>query len=128
MTASSLQSVIATHAGRSVAASYARGLRIAGVRFVTRGVRRTKRVRVVVTLRDRDGLLVRGALVGARIVGSRRLPVTRQRLAYTHRTGSGTLVLRLRPRALGRRIRVIVVASTPSASATKRLSVRLPRR
>ena len=49
-----------------VSAKNALGVRIASIRFYTKGIKKTKRVRMIVTIKDRRGLLVRGAKVSVR--------------------------------------------------------------
>jgi hypothetical protein len=113
--------------GRSVAASAAVGVRIAKVRYITRNVRRTKRMRMVVTIRDRRGLLVRNATVRSwsRFAGRlRRNP----RVKRTNKLGQTAFLLLPRNRAFGKRLVMVTVAKTPKASARKATSVRLPRR
>jgi hypothetical protein len=111
----------------SVSASAADGVRVAKVRYFAKSVKRTKRLRVVVTVRDRENRLVHGASVTLRSRRSGRI-FGRAFLRSTNLNGKAKFVLRVRRAALGRRSTFMVIAKTPNAKATKRTSVRLPRR
>jgi hypothetical protein len=109
----------------SVAASRAVGVKITKIRFFTRRAARLHRVRLVVTVKDRLGRLIRGAKIS---VSARPGRLSRKpRSALTGRKGKTTVGLRLREAALGKRLAVVVVARTPRAKARKTSSVRLPR-
>jgi hypothetical protein len=110
-----------------VSAAAADGVRIAKVRYFTRSVKRTKRLRVVVTIRDRQNRLVQGAKVTLRSKRPRRT-FGRAFRRSTNLNGKATFVLRVRRTAFGKRNTLFVTAKTPSATITKRTSVRLPRR
>ncbi len=120
-------SVFTTPAGRSVAAAGAQGVRIAKIRYITKNVRRTKRLRVVVTVKDRRGLLIRNASVSVRSRYARRI-VRNPRAKKTNRVGQAAFLLRARDRAFGKRLVILTVAKTPTAKASKASSVRIPRR
>ena len=119
-------SIFTTAAGRSVSAAGAQGVRIAKIRYITRNVRRTKQLRMVVTLRDRRGLLVRGASVGVRSRFGGRI-ARNPRAKKTNKVGQAAFLLKARNRAFGKRLVMITVAKTPSAKATKSSGVRIPR-
>jgi len=108
----------------TVSASAALGVRIAKIRFVTRGVARSHRLRVIVTVKDRLGRLIRGAKIS---VSGKQL-ARRPHAAPSGSKGNATVGLRVGPTALGKRLRVVVVAKTPKAKARKAASVRLPRK
>jgi hypothetical protein len=111
----------------TVAASQAVGVRIAKVRFVKAGSLRTHRLRMIVTVKDRRGRLVRGAKIRVRSTRSRRLvrqPLTK----LSGRRGKATFALRLRATAYGKRLVLVTVARTPTAKASRRSVVRVPRR
>jgi hypothetical protein len=120
-------SMFTTPAGRSVSAAGAQGVRIAKIRYITRNVRRTKRLRMVITVKDRRGLLVRNATVSVRSRYARRI-ARNPRAKKTNRVGQAAFLLRARDRAFGKRLVMITVAKTPKAKASKRSSVRIPRR
>jgi hypothetical protein len=109
----------------AVLARDAVGLRIAGIRYIKKGVLRTHRIRMVVTLKDARGLLVRGATV--RVQGRGRKLAKRPRVAHTGPRGRATISLRLRKSAYGKRLSTTTVAKTPSAKAQRRTSVAVPR-
>jgi hypothetical protein len=118
--------VIRTRAGRSVSARAALGVRVASVRYLTKRARGTKRVRMLVTVKDRRGYLVRGAAVT--VSSLRRGHVSsRVRTKRTNRAGAVSFVVRLRPSAFGRRLATITIARTPTAKAKRTTSVRLPK-
>jgi hypothetical protein len=119
--------VLRTRAGDSIAASQATGLRIAKVRYSTRGLVRTKRVRMIVTVKDSRGYLVRGAKITVRSKAAGRL-TRRSQAKRSGRTGQAGFVLRVRPRMLGKRLVMVTVARTPTAKASKVSSVRLAAR
>jgi hypothetical protein len=119
-------SIFTTAAGRSVSAAGAMGVRIAKIRYITRNVRRTKRLRMVITVKDRRGLLIRNATVSVRSRYARRI-ARNPRVKKTNRVGQAAFLLRARDRAFGRRLVMITIAKTPKAKASKRSSVRIPR-
>jgi len=110
---------------QSVAATRAVGVRIAGIRFLTRGAASSHRIRMLVTVKDRLGRLVRGAKVTVR--AKQRGLARRPRASSSGRKGIATLVLRVRPAALGRRLVLVVIAVTPTAKALRTAAVQLPR-
>jgi hypothetical protein len=119
-------SMFTTPLGRSVAASGALGVRIAKIRYITKNVRRTKRMRIVVTVKDRRGLLIRKATVSVRSRYAGRI-ARNPRAKKTNKVGQAAFLLRARNRAFGKRLVMVTVAKTPSAKATKRSSVRIPK-
>jgi hypothetical protein len=119
-------SIFTTTAGRSVAAAGAQGVRITKIRYITRNVRRTKRMRIVVTVKDRRGLLIRNASVSVRSKFARRI-VRNPRAKRTNKVGQAAFLLRARNRAFGKRLVMVTVAKTPTAKASKASSVRIPR-
>lgn len=119
-------SMFTTPAGRSVEAAGALGVRIAKIRYITKNVRRTKRMRIVVTIKDQRGLLIRNASVSVRSKYARRI-ARNPRAKKTNRVGQAAFLLRARNRAFGKRLVMVTVAKTPKAKASKASSVRIPR-
>jgi hypothetical protein len=119
-------SIFTTTAGRSVAATGAIGVRITKIRYITRSVRRTKRLRMIVTVKDRRGLLIRNASISVRSKYARRI-VRNPRAKKSNKVGQAAFLLRARNRAFGKRLVMVTLAKTPSAKANKSSSVRLPR-
>jgi hypothetical protein len=115
---------ISTPLGTSVAASSAVGLNIAKVRYVTKGVTRTKRLRMIVAVKDSRGYLVRGAKITIRSNAAGRL-TRRTQAKASSKTGQAAFVLRVRQHTLGKRLVMVTVARTPTAKAAKTTSVRL---
>jgi hypothetical protein len=113
-----------TPLGSYVSASGAVGLKIAKIRFVAKGVARTRRLRMIVTVKDTRGLLVRGAKIKIRSKAAGRLTRRAQTKTST-KLGQAAFVLRVKPRILGKRLVMVTVASTPSAKAAKTASIRL---
>jgi hypothetical protein len=119
-------SMFTTAAGTSISAKGAQGIRIAKIRYITRSVRRTKRLRMVVTVRDRQNRLIRGATISVRSKFARRI-VRNPRAKKTNKVGQAAFLMRARNRAFGKRLVMVTLAKTPSAKATKSSSVRMPR-
>lgn len=110
----------------AVSAQDAVGVRFARIAFFTKKVRTTHRVRMVVTVRDLRGSLVKGATVSVRSIKRGRL-VRTPKSALTGPKGSATIVLPLRAVAFGRRLIVNTIARTPSAKVSRKNGVRIPR-
>ena len=113
--------------GTSVAAGSALGLKIAKIRYFTKGVTRTRRLRIVVTVKDSRGYLVRGATIKIRSKAAGRL-TRREQTNATGKTGQAAFVLRVKPQTLGKRLVMVTVARTPTAKTAKTTSVRLAKR
>jgi hypothetical protein len=102
-------------------------VRIAKVRYFAKGIKTKKRLRVVVTVRDRQNRLIQGAVVTLRSKRTGRVLGRRAFTRSTNLNGKVTFVLRVRRAAFGKRTTFVATAKTPSAKATKRTAVRLPR-
>jgi hypothetical protein len=113
-------------AATTVSAANAVGIRVAGLRFDKKGALRTHRVRLVVTLKDRRGLLIRGAKITVRSTKAGRL-VRTPRVTLSGRKGRATVVLRVRNVAFGKRLVVVTLAKTPRAKASRKAGIKLPR-
>ena len=111
----------------NVSTANATGIRIASVRYYTKGVRKAKRLRMIVTVKDRRGLPVRGARVTVKSVRAARV-AGRAKVKLSNKKGQTGFVVRLRSRALGKRLVMMATARTTTAKASKRTSVRLARR
>lgn len=118
--------IIQTPVGGSVSAAGAIGLRITKVQYFTRLVRSKKRLRAVVTVKDTRGYRVRNATVSLRSLRP-RLVVGKTGIKRSNKMGQVSFLIRVRPRALGKRLFALANARTPSAKAQKKTSVRLPR-
>jgi hypothetical protein len=110
-----------------VSAANAVGIRIASVRYYTKAVKTKQRLRMVVAVQDRRGLSVRGARVTVRTLRSARV-VGGAKAKRSNKQGQAGFVLRLRPKAFGKRLVIITTVRTPTAKTSKRTSVRVPRR
>jgi hypothetical protein len=121
-----MSSVISTPAGPSVAAAGAVGVKIAKVRYITKMVRAKKRFRMIVTVKDNRGRLIRGATIRVRSK-VKRFVVGNQRTKKSSKIGQANFLVLVRKAALGRRLFMITLAQTPTAKAQKTTSVRLPR-
>jgi hypothetical protein len=119
-------SAAAPAAGATVAAAKAVGVRVASVRYVTKGFRKSKRVRMIVTVKDNLGRLVRGATVQVNGAPASRL-VRRPKLKRTDKLGRAGLLLTPRARAYGKRLFTVTIAKTPTAKAQRKTSVRVPK-
>ena len=111
---------------RYVSALNAVGVRISSIRYYTKRIRTTKRLRIVITVKDRRGLLVRGAKVSVRSARARSV-IGRARVKSSNKNGQTAFILRLRKAAFGKRFVLVATAKTPKAKASRRSSVRLPR-
>jgi hypothetical protein len=109
-----------------VFASQASGVRIVRVRYLTGNAAATKRFRVLVTVRDVRGRLVRHAIVSTGRVAGARTTVGDVRSAYTDRQGQARVPVRVTTPILGRRLLLRITARTPSARALRIGSVFLP--
>jgi hypothetical protein len=110
----------------TVSASQAVGVRIVKLRYLKGNVHHAHRLRLVITVKDRLGRLVKGARIT--VTGAKKGTLVRR--AHASRSGAkgkATFGLKLRKPALGKRVRLTVVARTPHAKARKNSSVRLPR-
>jgi hypothetical protein len=116
----------ASAAGTTVAAASAVGVPVASVRYVTKSFRKTKRVRMIVTVKDGLGRLVRGATVQVNGAPAARL-VRRPKLKRTDKLGRASLLLTPRTRAYGRRLFTVTIAKTPTAKVQRKTSVRVPK-
>jgi Glucodextranase, domain B len=121
-----VSSVIRTEWGASVSAAGAVGLRVAAIRYVTRGFRASKRIRMVVTVKDSRGYLVRGASVRVRNVKPLRALRPGRYALLTGRLGRAGFWLKPRARVFGRRLVMKAVARTPRAKAQRVKAVRVP--
>jgi hypothetical protein len=110
----------------TVGASEAVGVRFARIAFDTKNVRKTHRVRMLVTLRDLRGSLVKGATVSVRSTKSGRLLRT-PKTALTGPKGSATIVVPLRAIAFGKRLTLNTVARTPNAKVSRKSGIRVPK-
>jgi hypothetical protein len=114
------------YATRSVSATDADGVTIAKVRYFAKSIKKTKRLRIVVTVRDRRNLLIHDAVVTLRSKRTDRI-LGRAFVKSTNLNGKVTFVVRVRRAAFGKRTAFVATAKTPSAKVTKRTAVRLPR-
>jgi hypothetical protein len=110
----------------TVSAGNALGIRIVKIRYVRKGALRTHRIRMIVTVRDRRGLLVRGATI--RVTAKGHKLAKRPRATRSGAKGRATIALRLRPSAYGKRLVTVTLAKTPRAKARKTSAVRVPSR
>lgn len=125
-----VSSTIKTSAGTSVSALGARGLRIASVRYLTKGVKTKKRMTAIVTVKDTRGFLVRDAIVSLRSASFQSKAILGgQQVKTSTKVGQARFLLRLRPTSFTKAKRLFTVASarTPKASAKRQTSVRVPK-
>jgi hypothetical protein len=128
--ATRVSSAIRTRAGTSVSAAGARGVRIARITFDRSSLKAAKRLHVTVTVKDRRGMLVRGAALRLTGTPSRYLAAGAVRAGFTNRIGKARFTYRLHPRAFAncgcKRLAVTVRASTSRAATKRAASLRLP--
>jgi hypothetical protein len=126
VTSTTTYPVVQSASATSVAAAAAQGIRIAKIRYITKNVRRTKRMRMVVTVRDRRGLLIRNATISVRSRYARRI-FRNPKAKKSNRVGQAAFLMRARNKAFGKRLVMITLAKTPSAKVSKSSAVRIPR-
>ena len=107
-------------------AASAAGVRIVKVQFYKQNVLRKHFMRMVVTVKDRRGLLIQGAKISVGSTKARRLS-HRPKMQLSGRKGRATFTLRLRQAAFGKRLILVTLAKTPNAKTTKRSAVIVPR-
>lgn len=110
----------------TVSARNALGIRIAKIRYIRKGALRTHRMRMIVTVRDVRGRLIRGAII--RVTAKGHKLAKRPRATRSGPRGRATIGLRLRGSAYGKRLVTVTLAKTPRAKAHKTTSVRVPAR
>jgi hypothetical protein len=110
----------------SVAAGDAVGLKIARVRSSTKGVSTTKHFRVLVTLKDLKGRLVRDAIVSIGKAPGAVNTVSGTCSSFSNRLGQANVVVHVDQQSLGKRLFLKISARTPKARAIALRSVRLP--
>jgi hypothetical protein len=108
----------------TVSARDAIGIRIVKIRYIRKGVLRTHRMRMIVTVRDVRGRLIRGATI--RVTARGHKLAKRPRATRSGPRGRATIALRIRGSAFGKRLVTVTLAKTPHAKAHKRTSVRVP--
>lgn len=125
-----MSSVISTPAGPSVAAAGAVGVKIAKIRYITKLVRSKKRFRMIVTVKDNRGRLIRNATIRVRPPNSqvrRKFVIGKQRTKKSGKTGQANFLVLVRKHALGKRLFMLTVALTPTAKTQKTTSARMPK-
>ncbi len=108
----------------TVSARDAVGIRIAKIRYIRKGVLRTHRIRMIVTVRDARGRLIRGATI--RVTANGHKLAKQPRATRSGSKGRATIALRVASSAYGKRLVTVTVAKTPHAKAMKRTAVRVP--
>jgi hypothetical protein len=114
-------------AAGSVSAAQAVGLRIVRVGTDLHRVRATKSFRVFVTVKDRRGLLVRGATVSVGRVPGRGTTAAGVRAARSGPAGIARIAIRVKRPQFGKRVFVRIAARTPKARVVVQRSVVLPK-
>lgn len=108
----------------TVSAGDAIGIRIVKISYIRKGAVRTHRIRMIVTVRDARGRLIRGATI--RVTAKGHKLARRPRAARSGARGRATIALRFRQTAFGKRLVTVTLARTPHANARKTSSVRIP--
>jgi hypothetical protein len=122
-----VKSAIATRAGTSVSAAGARGVVISRIALDKRLLKATKHVRMLVTIKDRRGFLIRGASLRIVAMPARYVANGAHRAGFTSRLGTAQFAFRLKASAFqGGLLTIAARASTPKATATKKVALRLP--
>lgn len=111
----------------TVAAGSAVGLRISAVRKLMKNVGVRRSFRLLVTLRDTRGLLVRGAIVSVSRVPGSQATVSGLHAGFSDKRGVATILVPVTKRMFGKKLFVKIAARTPKARAVALRSVSLPR-
>jgi hypothetical protein len=111
----------------SVAAANARGLRITHVGYKLVNAKAGKRLRVLVTLRDRKHHLVRAAIVSLNRLAGPKSTLRGLRLGLSNRKGQAAFVVQLKKSMFGHRVLLRIGARTPSARVFRVGSVLVPK-
>ncbi|HEU5489902.1 MAG TPA: hypothetical protein VFU84_03835 [Gaiellaceae bacterium] len=120
-------STIATRAGTSVSAAGARGVVISRMGLDSRYVKSAKHLRVLVTVKDRRGYLIRGAALQLRAMPAKHVADGALRAAFTNRVGKAQFAFRLKASAFeGGLLTIAARAATPKSTATRKVALRLP--
>jgi hypothetical protein len=109
-----------------VSAGQAAGLRIVRVRHLTKDVSVTKHFRVLATLRDTRGRLVRGAIVSVSRAPGAQNTISGVHATFSNKVGQATISVPVAKHMLGKRLYLKIAARTPTARALTLRSVRLP--
>jgi hypothetical protein len=109
----------------TVAARDARGIRIVRIRYVKSALRSAGRLRVIVTVRDVDGRLIRDAIVSLRPLRAAKPTLAGSIATFSNRLGEARFSVPVAKRLLGRRLTFTINARTPGARALELASVRL---
>jgi hypothetical protein len=111
----------------TVAAGNAVGLRITAVRKLMKNVGIRRNFRLLVTLRDTRGRLVRGAIVSVGRVPGSQATVSGLHAGFSNKHGVAAILVPVTKRMFGKRLFVKIAARTPKARAVALRSVSLPR-
>ena len=110
-----------------VTAADAVGLRIASIRIDARGIAKTRRLGVIVTVRDQRKRVVRYAVISLGCTkGAHGVAGCRQS-SFSNGLGRASFRLKLGAHVTARRISLAVTARTPRFQARKLVTVRLPK-
>jgi hypothetical protein len=92
-----------------------------------RSLRSAKLVRVLVTVKDRRGYLIRGASLHMRATPVKHIANGAQRAAFTNRVGKAQFAFRVKASAFkGGLLTIVARAATPKSTATRKVALRLP--
>jgi hypothetical protein len=113
-------------AATTVSAADALGLKITGVRRMTKNVRFTRNFRLFVTVKDARGLLVRGAIVSAGKAPGSRTTLSGLHAGFSNKAGIAKVLFPVTRSMFGKRLYLKIAARTPKARAVVLRSVLLP--
>jgi hypothetical protein len=111
----------------SVSAANARGLRITRVQYKFVNAKAGKRLRVVVTLRDRKHRSVRAAIISLNRLAGAKSTLPGLLLGLSNRKGQAAFVVQLKKSMFGHRVLLRIGARTPSARVLRVGSVLVPK-
>jgi hypothetical protein len=113
-----------------VSAAGARGIVIAKIALDKRFLKSATYLRVVVTVKDRRGYLIRGAALKLRALPAKHVANGTLRAGFTNRIGRGQFAYKLRRTEFtaspAKYLTIATQATTPAHSATKKVTLCLP--
>jgi hypothetical protein len=101
----------------TVTAANARGIRITRIKYVSTQVPTRKRLRLIVTVRDIYGRLIRDAIVTIRPLPNATQTITTTAAGFTNAVGQAAMTVPVTTQVPGKRLQVLVSARTPKAHA-----------
>jgi len=116
----------ASRSSLALDAGNAHGITITHVKYVTTQVRTRRRLRLIVTLRDLRGRLVRDAIVVVRPLPDAKHTIASTQVGFSNAVGQASLAVPIARRMLGAHLQFLIGARTPKAHTVTLGSVHVP--